>query len=53
MMNMIYCPLVDKDVDGFDCMEYQCVKDECIPEEFKQKPDWKTICESCKYYGYV
>ena len=50
--DMIFCPLVDENIDGFDCMEYQCFKDESIPDEFKQKADWKTICKNCKYREY-
>ena len=50
--DMIFCPLVDEDIDGFDCMEYQCFKDESIPDEFKQKADWKDICKNCKYCEY-
>ena len=43
------CPLVDEHIDGFDCMEFQVVREESIPDKFKQKPQWRSICESCKY----
>ena len=46
------CPLVDEPIDGFDCMEFQCVRAEAIPDRFKQKEDWETICKNCKYREY-
>lgn len=52
MDDKILCPLVDKKIDIVDCMENRKIKDEYIPEEYKQKKNWKKICENCIYSEY-
>ena len=46
------CPLVDERIGGFDCMENQTIRDESIPDRFKSKPDWKSICKKCEHRDY-
>ena len=48
----INCPLVDDKITPVECMENRDIKEEFIPEKFKQKNDWKEICRNCKYYNY-
>lgn len=50
--DMIVCPLVDKKIEPVDCMENRNLKESSIPEEYKEKKDWRKICEKCKYYDY-
>lgn len=50
--SMILCPLVDRFIDPVDCMENRDIKDEFIPQEYKAKEDWKTICKNCPYHEY-
>lgn len=50
--SMILCPLVDRLIDAVDCMENRDIKDEFIPQEYKVKEDWKTICKNCPYHEY-
>lgn len=53
---MVKCPLTDKEIDSFDCLENTDIIDEMygnksnIPDEFKVKPDYKEICKKCKYH---
>lgn len=48
----IICPLVDRTITIDDCMENRETIEESIPDEYKQKKDWKEICKNCKYYEY-
>lgn len=48
----ILCPLVDRDITIDDCMENREIKEEYIPEEYKEKDDWKKICDKCIYSEY-
>ena len=48
----IFCPLVDKNITIDDCMENREIREESIPQKYKQKHDWKEICKKCKYYNY-
>lgn len=52
MEDNIYCPLVSDSITPVDCMENRDIKEECIPEKFKVKPDWKEICKNCEYQKY-
>ena len=52
MEDKITCPLVDKHISPVDCMENRAIKDRYIPDEYKQKHDWKEICKKCKYHNY-
>lgn len=47
-----YCPLIDERIDCIVCMENRDIKDEYIPKKFKEKENWKDICEKCKYHEY-
>lgn len=46
---MIFCPLIDEKISIVDCMENRDIKDKYIPEKYKQKKNWKSICKDCKY----
>lgn len=48
----VKCPLVDDWTDPADCMENQEVRDEAIPIRFRQKKNWKEICEACPFRDY-
>jgi hypothetical protein len=48
----VLCPLIDGIITPVDCMENRDIREEAIPDKFKQKPDWKEICKNCKYYEY-
>ena len=48
----VLCPLINEKIDPVDCMENQDVMDEFVPSKFKISPDWRKICENCKYYDY-
>lgn len=48
----IICPLIDGLISPADCMENQDLREESIPEKFKEKENWKEICENCKYQEY-
>ena len=41
MEEKITCPLIDNLISPVDCMENQDLKEESIPEKFKEKEDWK------------
>jgi len=47
----VLCPLVDEHIDGFDCMEFQCIIENNIPDKFKQKDNWQDLCENCENRG--
>ncbi len=55
--DMVFCPLVEQAIDADSCIENRditrgLIKEECLPEEYKQKIDWKDICKNCKWYFY-
>lgn len=55
MEDRIRCPLVDDMIEVGDCVVCSDVsngmlKENCIPEKFRQKKNWKNICKNCKYY---
>lgn len=52
MENKIICPLVEREIDPIDCMENRDVKEQSIPNEYKQKENWKEICKNCKWHNY-
>lgn len=58
-MNDIYvdCPLVDRKIEDIDCIENREIVDgnlieECMPECYKKKENWKDICKKCKWHNY-
>ena len=48
----VFCPLIDDYTTPVDCMENREIKEESIPEKFKQKTNWREICKNCKYQGF-
>lgn len=48
----VKCPLVDDWIDPADCLENQDITESAIPSCFKQKPEWKQICERCPFRDY-
>lgn len=57
MEDNILCPLVDTLIDIGDCIENVDVVDGLIiesslPDQYKQKENWKEICKNCKYHEY-
>lgn len=48
----VFCPLLDDYITPVDCMENREIREESIPEKFKQKSNWKELCENCKYREY-
>lgn len=50
MEDKILCPLIDKEISRVDCMENRDVKEEYIPDIFKEKDNWNVICQNCKYF---
>ncbi len=57
MGDNILCPLVDTLINIGDCIENIDVVDGLItesslPDQYKQKENWKEICKNCKYHEY-
>ena len=57
MNDDIFCPLVDAKIDTGECVENTdvvrgIIKEYTMPEEYKQKENWKEICKNCKYFYY-
>lgn len=57
MGNKIPCPLVDEKITPGDCIENIDIVDGLIiesslPDQYKQKENWKEICKNCKYHEY-
>lgn len=48
----VKCPLTDDWEADIDCMENQGIIESSIPERFKQKKNWKEICEACPFRNY-
>lgn len=48
----VLCPLVNDWVEDIDCMENQVLRPESIPDKFKQKPNWREICNQCPFQDY-
>lgn len=54
-MERVNCPLVDEEIEYYECMENQDCADgilvkEALPEKYKRKKDWKKICKECQYH---
>ena len=47
--DLILCPLTNTFITPVDCMENRDIKEDFIPDKFKQLSDWKKICENCVY----
>ncbi len=53
----VMCPLVDAEIEAIECVvNRDCVYGElvisCMPDEFKQKENFKDICKNCEWYNY-
>lgn len=48
----VMCPLVSTWITAAECLENQSVKAEAIPEHFKQKSEWVSICGKCPFRDY-
>lgn len=53
--DLVMCPLVDTEIQDIDCIENSdavdgIIKKDTVPERFKKKADWITICERCKWH---
>ena len=48
----VRCPLVDEDITPIECMENRDIREESIPERFKQKKDWKDILPKIQLRDY-
>ena len=53
----VKCPLVDEMIEDIDCIENVDAVDgrlkaDKLPERFKKKDDWETICKKCKWHNY-
>lgn len=51
----VMCPLIDTEIDDVDCVENQDAADgliieKSVPPRFKNKSDWRLICQRCKYH---
>lgn len=55
--NFIRCPLVGELIENIDCIENAdavdgMIKRDSVPERFKVKVDWETICKNCRWHNY-
>jgi hypothetical protein len=54
----VKCPLVDgTEIAAGDCIENRDIadgnlKEQHLPEKYKQHSDWKEICKNCKWHYY-
>lgn len=48
----VKCPLIDEWIDPIDCMENRALRDEYILACFKQKENWRGICNHCPFSNY-
>lgn len=56
-VEQVMCPLVDRMISAAECIENAdvvrgMIKPDTMPEEYKEKPDWREICAKCKWYNY-
>lgn len=53
----VLCPLVDEHIEAIECLECRDVVDRLImetsiPEKYKSKKNWKSLCTECKWHNY-
>lgn len=53
----IICPLVEEYIKDIDCIENRDVVkglmiETSLPEKYKIKKNWRSICENCKWHNY-
>ena len=49
----IMCPLLDDWIEDIDCLENHDIAPQFIPDKFKQKPEWKKICNECPFTTFI
>lgn len=42
---------VDDSIENVDVVDGLII-DNSLPDEYKQKPNWKEICKKCKYHEF-
>lgn len=47
----VKCPLVNDMIENVDAVDGRLKADK-LPERFKKKADWETICKKCKWHNY-
>jgi len=52
-----FCPLIDNEINGYECMENVdvvdgLIKESSLPDRYKTKDGWKDICIQCKWHDY-
>ncbi len=57
VLTHVLCPLVDRVIEDIDCIENRDIIDgmfkmTSLPEEYKQKKDFISICKACEYHDY-
>ncbi len=53
----VHCPLLSREIEDIDCIENRDIVDgnldeKFLPEEFKSRRDWKSICRECKWHDH-
>ena len=53
----VMCPLVDEIIENIDCIENSdavdgLIKKNSVPDRFKRKPGWESICKKCQWHNY-
>jgi len=51
----VLCPLADEVIEDIDCIENQdvvdgMIKPDTMPIQYKEKLNWRQICQNCKYH---
>lgn len=55
-VDKVYCPLVNEEIEGIDCIENSdvaagMIKEETLPQKYKKEENWREICKNCKYHN--
>ena len=53
----VECPVLERWIEDIDCIENRDVVDgnlieRFLPDDFKNKSEWKGICITCKWHDY-
>ena len=48
----VLCPLINEWIENYVCVENQAIREDWIPDKFKQKPNWREICNQCPFQDY-
>lgn len=54
---LVMCPILKEEIEDIECIETVdaiegILKEEVIPDKFKEKENWKDICRKCKWHNY-